>query len=50
MMLRLGLWEIEDKRGNWVQAVAPKTAAAQAPATPAAAPKQEALTDEDIPF
>lgn len=51
MMLRLGLWEMNDKRGNWVQAVAPKSATATPAATPApAAAQQEVLTDEDIPF
>lgn len=51
MMLRLGLWEMNDKRGNWVQAVAPKSATATSAATPApAAAQQEVLTDEDIPF
>jgi hypothetical protein len=50
MMLRLGLWEIDDKRGNWVQAVAPKTAQTPAPAQTPAAAQTEALIDEDIPF
>jgi hypothetical protein len=50
MMLRLGFWEIDDKRGNWVQAVAPKTASVPAPAQTPAAAQTEALINEDIPF
>ena len=54
MMLRLGLWEINDKRGSWVSAVAPKTGGA-APAAPARAPaRAPAATGgdfyDDIPF
>jgi hypothetical protein len=49
MLLRLGLWEINDKSGNWVQAVSPKVGAAppvkEAPAAPAAN-----IVDSDVPF
>lgn len=52
MMLRLGLWEINDKKGNWVQAVAPKLtpAAAATPAATPAAATPEAFTNDDVPF
>lgn len=51
MVLKLGVWELEDKskNGNWVKAVSP--AKAQAPA-PAPAPKHAPVDtrDDDIPF
>ena len=53
MMLRLGLWEINGKSGNWVQAVAPKAGAQQSPhQAPGAqqAPQQAPVEDEDVPF
>lgn len=57
MVLKMGVWELDDKSksGNWVQAVAPAkagTAAAPAPApaqTPAPAPASSINLDE-IPF
>lgn len=63
MMLKLGVWEIEDKTGNWVQAVAPKNGAMAAPSAddvalsggasaapaPAAAPAA-ATPGDDIPW
>jgi hypothetical protein len=42
MAIKLGLWEIDDKSGNWVMAVSPVNSAQSAPAAPVAA--------DDIPF
>lgn len=50
MMLRLGLWEINDKRGNWVSAVAPKTGGAAPAAQPAAPATAGGIFDANIPF
>lgn len=56
MVLKLGVWELDDKSksGNWIKAVAPAkagTAAPVAPAAPApAAPAVDAFDDESIPF
>lgn len=41
MILRLAVWEMNDKKGNWVSAVAPRTTKEE--------PKKEVLL-EDIPF
>lgn len=54
MVLKLGVWELDDKSksGNWVQAVSPAKAGTAAPA-PAPAPKPApaaAVLDDDIPF
>ena len=54
MVLKMGVWELDDKSksGNWVQAVSPAKASAAAPA-PAPAPKPApaaAVLDDDIPF
>jgi hypothetical protein len=53
MVLKLGVWEINDKSGNWVQAVSPKAGTAP-PATaapaPAPAPAPAGKFDDDIPF
>lgn len=53
MILKLGVWEMGEKSGNWVMAVAPKTAA-PLPEPPAAKTKTAASTsdifDDDIPF
>jgi hypothetical protein len=46
MMLKLGVWDINGKTGNWVQAVAPR--AAQAPAAPAASVPD--IGEQDVPF
>lgn len=61
MVLKLGIWELEDKSksGNWIKAVSP--AKSSGAAAPAAAPKPAAKTkpapapvadsfDDDIPF
>jgi len=48
MMLRLGLWEIEGKKGNWVQAVAPKNAQQQVAANTAQQPAQQSSTKPDL--
>lgn len=61
MVLKLGVWELEDKSksGNWVKAVSPAKAGTQAAPTPAPAPKPAAkpapapvdsFDDSDIPF
>ena len=51
MYIKLGVWDMNDKRGNWVMAVAPRDAAASTPA-PAAPAKtmSSAAADDDIPF
>ncbi len=64
MVIRLGVWSMDDNRnpgqkmeGNWVQAVAPKTAEvglteAKAPAQPRQSHRasSSALDDDDLPF
>ena len=54
MVLKLGVWELDDKSksGNWVQAVSPAKAGTAAPAAapaPKPAPAADAY-DDDIPF
>lgn len=46
MVLQLGVWEMDGKSGNWVQAVSKRKGAAQAPAP--AAPAADDF--DDIPF
>jgi hypothetical protein len=48
MVIKLGVWEINNKTGNWVMAVSPKQGA-QAPVQQPRTPT-EAMIDEDIPF
>jgi len=57
MVLKMGVWELDDKTksGNWVQAVSPAKAGAAAPSAPAPAPNPApapaaASFDDDIPF
>lgn len=51
MYIKLGVWDMNDKRGNWVMAVAPRDAAASTPAPAPAAPKSAAYDDSiDIDF
>ena len=58
MVLKMGVWELDDKSksGNWVQAVSPAKSGAAAPAAaPVAAPKPAPAPaavdfDDDIPF
>jgi len=60
MVIRLGLWEINGKTGNWVQAVSPssKPVAVDASKVQKAAPKQQVSSgggsrqemDDEIPF
>lgn len=56
MVLKMGVWELDDKSksGNWVQAVSPAKAGTAAPAAAVAAPKPAAAAvdfdDSDIPF
>lgn len=59
MMLKLGVWELDDKSksGNWVMAVAPRpgkgpteTKAAAAPEEPVSNPDTLDDLDDDIPF
>ena len=51
MIVRLGVWEMGDKSGNWINAVQGATQQASAPA-PQSAPAAPAQTnfDEDCPF
>jgi hypothetical protein len=41
MLLKLQIWEMNDKKGNWVSAVAPRNGASPKPANP---------VDQDVPF
>lgn len=54
MVLKMGVWELDDKSksGNWVQAVAPAKAGTAAPAAVAAPKPAPAAADfdDDIPF
>lgn len=58
MVLKLGIWELEDKTksGNWVKAVSPAKAGTQAAPAPAPAPKPAAKPapvddfSDDVPF
>lgn len=53
MVLKMGVWELDDKSksGNWVQAVAPAKAGTAAPvAAPAPAPAASSINLDDIPF
>lgn len=56
MVLKLGVWELDDKSksGNWVQAVSPAKSQAAAPAAPPTPPPAPAPAadnfDDDIPF
>ena len=49
MVLKLQVWGINEKSGNWVAAVAPRAAGQVAPPR-AAAPKKLVADDDDIPF
>lgn len=53
MVIQMGIWEMNDKRGNWVRAVSPHSKGEAKAAEPAAAltvsPDKE-ISDEDIPF
>jgi len=48
MLLKLQVWEMNDKKGNWVAAVSPRTATNDTPA-PAAPPAAPTL-DNEPPF
>jgi hypothetical protein len=50
MILRLAVWDIEGKKGNWVSAVAPKTATSSAPAAAPAKAKKPEIELGDVPF
>lgn len=52
MVLLLGVWDIEGKKGNWVMAVSPAKPSAAAAAPIAPPPPAPAATnfDDDIPF
>jgi hypothetical protein len=57
MVLLLDVWELDDKKGNWVRSVAPYQAKAQQPAAqpapvvaPVVAPAPQQPTLDDIPF
>lgn len=50
MMLQIGVWEMEDRTGNWVMAVAPKPASI-AVDVPKPAPVAATIDDDDdLPF
>jgi hypothetical protein len=44
------VWDIEGKKGNWVSAVAPKTATSSAPAAAPAKAKKPEIELGDVPF
>lgn len=48
MVIRLGVWEMNDKKGNWIQAVQSSNAAASAPVMPNGVPESD--VDDDIGF
>lgn len=49
MAIKVGVWEIDDKKGNWVMAVAPLNGAKKKePVQPAPTPVED--YDDDIPF
>jgi hypothetical protein len=50
MMVKLGLWEINGKSGNWVQAVAPRGAQAGPQAAPPPPAPTTDINEGDIPF
>lgn len=54
MVLKLGVWEMDDKKGNWVQAVSPRKQTGAAQQQPPAQPQQQAAPnldmDDSIPF
>ena len=51
MVLKLGVWDIDGKTGNWVQAVSPHKGAAPAqPAPPKPAPDTATASFDDIPI
>lgn len=51
MVLQMGVWEMDGKSGNWVQAVAArKGATTPPPPTPPTPPPAADVDDEDIPF
>lgn len=47
MVIKLMVWEIDGKSGNWVSKVSPKSAATP---TPAPAPAKEVIEDDGVPF
>lgn len=50
MLIKVMVWALDDRKGNWVSAVSPRSASEPAPApTPAPAPVDVAY-DPDIPF
>lgn len=52
MVLQLGVWDMDGKKGNWVQAVSKRKGAAPAPApvTPTPTTPAANFDDDDIPF
>lgn len=55
MVIKLRIWDMDDKKGNWVAAVMPKTHAISEVAAAPAKPKGNGTTtaqdlDDDIPF
>jgi hypothetical protein len=52
MAIKVMVWEIkeEDKRGNWISAVAPAKGSPQKTAAPTPEPVQSEGIDDDIPF
>ena len=53
MLIRLGVWEFNDRKGNWVQSVSPYTGSVDKPASAEKSNKvmsQGSPLDDDIPF
>lgn len=50
MLLKIQIWEIDGKKGNWVSAVSPKQGSAPASALPPAPANAPAADFPDVPF
>jgi hypothetical protein len=51
MLIKILIWSIDDKTGNYIGAVSPRTTEEAAPApTPKPTPVDDAFDDWDVPF
>ena len=50
MLVKVNVWEMNDRTGNWISKVSPRTANALAPTQPVAAPAADIAGIDDIPF
>ena len=50
MVIKLMIWEIDGKRGNWVSKVSPKNGELSALAPAPVPVKKEVIEDDDVPF